>query len=147
MVSKEGSAELQDERIVQNQTNGDRHITAGGRVAERTVVLVFRARASMAEERVYGLEDTVVVEIIKGAPSRGGSLDVAKPAVWVGRVLPLLENYHTGRFENVRRRTRKGIGSYRAIVPTLLKSMLYTMCINFPVVKAKKNLNAGSSCT
>ena len=41
------------------------HFTEEGRIVEITVDLVFTARARMAEERVTGLEDSVVAEIIK----------------------------------------------------------------------------------
>ena len=57
--------EMQSERIKMCNSEGDRHFTEEGRIVEFTVDLVFTDRARMAEERVTGLEDSVVAEIIK----------------------------------------------------------------------------------
>ena len=50
------------------KTDGDRHSTEVGRIAEITVDLVLQARAKMAEERVNGPDASTVIEMIKQLP-------------------------------------------------------------------------------
>ena len=48
----EETFEVQEDRIKKYKSDGDRHFTAGRRVAESTVDMVLQARAKMAKERV-----------------------------------------------------------------------------------------------
>ena len=59
---------MQEDRIKNHKTEGDRHFTEEGRIAEITVDVVFQATAKMAEEKVTGPEDSIVTEMQKQLP-------------------------------------------------------------------------------
>ena len=67
-TDQEATREVQENRIEYFKKMGDQQFTVNGRRAEITVDLVLQARAKMSDNKVIGLEDTVVSEMIKQLP-------------------------------------------------------------------------------
>ena len=98
---------------------GDQHFMKNGRGAEITVVLVQQARAKMSENKVNRPEDAVLCEMIK---------QLAQEKIYViAKMLQgthgdggtkFLEDCEAGSSAETRRRTKKGVRIYRAIVLT-----------------------------
>ena len=60
--------QVQEKRVEYFKEKGDWNFTEDGRGAEITMDLVLQARAKMSENKVNGLEDAVVSEMIKQLP-------------------------------------------------------------------------------
>ena len=63
-VDPEKTIEAREKRIMKH-SEGDRHFTEEGRVAEITIDMVLQAGAKMSQNKVNGPEDAIVSEMIK----------------------------------------------------------------------------------
>ena len=90
----DGGAGGQDQEY---KTDGDRHFTEEGRIAEITIDFIFQARVKMTEVRVNEPEDSIVTEMIKQLPPENSTRlqEVFRIALWDWKKLPVsggLEN-------------------------------------------------------
>ena len=136
----EETREVQEKRIECLKEKGDRHFTDDGKGAEITVDLVLQGRAKMSDNKVNGVEDTVVSEMIKLLPlenihtitrcfqERSMGLMEA-PSSW--KIVKLVFLRKTDA-------EPKEIRSYRAIALTSVMSKWYASCIMLRLEKEKE---------